>query len=217
MRRSTKRTLSTIVPALILCAVLIGPSALSQAKDGPVRMETGEIRNFESLAIDGEGNSKRLICVALPPECDPLPVTQVSIPMSAEFDQYPNPTRISITAGPAPFSVRTPADAIRPSSGRVDSEFRLMNVNTQQDIRTPSAFPTRWDGPFLPANTFRGNAAVLRTYDVGSEGLDPGFLFAASASANYYVIRYYRDRDGVIQACPPTLVAVGSGGVEFSF
>jgi len=140
-----------------------------------------------------------------------LPVQDVNIPLVVEIDRDRN--QISFTAGPAPFTVRTPADPIRPSTAGPDTQFLVMNVNAQQVI-TDRIFPAPWNGPVAPPNTFRGNASVMETRSMDPD-FSTGYLYSASVTASYYIIRYYRDGDGVIQACPRILVACGYGGQEF--
>ena len=122
-----------------------------------------------STQCDTDGGIE-LGCAAPPPDAicrEVLPVQDVSIPMVVEID--PDRGTISFTAGPTPFTVRTPADPIRPSTAGPDTQFLVMNVNTQQEIINRT-FQAIWNGPGVPPNTFTGNASVMQT-----RNLDPDF------------------------------------------
>ena len=164
---------------------------------------------------DSDGG-ELIACAPPPPDAicrEVLPVQNVTIPFTVEINN--DRGNISFTAGPAPFTVRTPADPIPPTTFGTSTQYLIMNVNAQQEI-TNTTFATLWNGPvpLRPANTFQGNASLMDT-----RNLDPnfpsGYLYAASVSARYYITRYYRDALNVIQACPPTLVAEGYASQEF--
>ena len=196
------RAVSLMVSALIFLS-----STLIRASDEPAGALDSADGGTECEVGGGLG-----LCA--PPDAicrEVLPVQDVNIPMVVEVDRDRN--QISFTAGPASFTVRTTADAIRPATANVDTQFLVMNVNTQQAIINRT-FPAVWNAPVAPPNTFQGNASVMQTRD-----MDPdfwtGYLYSASVSADYYITRYYRDGDGVIQACDSILVARGYGGQEF--